>query len=460
MNIRLFIAVTPDAAQMANALISKLKLTLELGACHEEFFNQKRETEESFMHNIGDYDFAIFVLKEDGEINSDNPNDYTPRNNVVSMIRLFNDLLGNERIFCLYNERNLPILPSNCSKMMPITFNETNDFEDTLEDPVNQIKKVISELGLKEPKKQIPNHIKGISSKPPNVPRVYWAAPHHEYARNQNIKEELEKYGIVVNMPGDLVKKASMEWELDSQENNQKFKNEMIRSICIDALKNSSFVVVDLDKYGLDSSWEIGFAETKGMPIIGYSVDNGLIIDARKVNRKSYSQNVMHGWDSKEQFDNIDDMVSICKGKKVYICGSFRNENAMNLLRESKIKKYSKKLTIPRDEYKKNSLPKEYSWAARERTINQLKGSEIVLVILPKYGMDSSWQIGYADQMNKKVIGWKTNTLGPSSEEAPLWDHWMNNWKEKITVTNADDLVSVIMGLHYFKKSSFSNKIN
>ena len=38
--------------------------------------------------------------------------------------------------------------------------------------------------------------------------------------------------------------------------------------------------------------------------------------------------------------------------------------------------------------------------------------------------------------------------MGPEATEEPIWDHWMHGWKEKITVSNLEELAAVIRGLH------------
>jgi nucleoside 2-deoxyribosyltransferase len=90
------------------------------------------------------------------------------------------------------------------------------------------------------------------------------------------------------------------------------------------AIQSSKILVVDLDKYGLDTAWEVGYAEGLGKRVIGYNEDEGATTNERFINRRIYSDNFMHGWQNQTIFSDLTELANHCQGKIVYICGSFR----------------------------------------------------------------------------------------------------------------------------------------
>jgi len=61
----------------------------------------------------------------------------------------------------------------------------------------------------------------------------------------------------------------------------------------------------------------------------------------------------------------------------------------------------------------------------------------MVVAVLPRYGMDSAWKLGYAAALGKPIIGWlaedddHTGTI-----EAHALDHWMHGWRDKTLITS------------------------
>lgn len=71
----------------------------------------------------------------------------------------------------------------------------------------------------------------------------------------------------------------------------------------------------------------------------------------------------------------------------------------------------------------------------------------MVVVALPRYGMDCSWQIGFATAKNKQVCGILLDDDGIELTRQSFWEHWMHAWKSKIRVTGNVELRAVLRGL-------------
>ncbi|MGH8910280.1 MAG: TIR domain-containing protein [Egibacteraceae bacterium] len=140
--------------------------------------------------------------------------------------------------------------------------------------------------------------------------------------------------------------------------------------------------------------------------------------------------NFMHGWDEHHVTPSLDDIVTLVADKSVHVCGSFRNETAMQKLRESRLGSVVRELVLPKDVIDLQAArPSDYPWQAREEAIRIQEVADMALAILPRYGMDTSWQIGYAVGRGQQIIGWLSNDYGFRIERALIWDHWMHGWR-------------------------------
>jgi nucleoside 2-deoxyribosyltransferase len=246
----------------------------------------------------------------------------------------------------------------------------------------------------------------------------------------------------MVNMPYDLVK-------AEVARSGEAMSPSLIRSVCMKAIRSSDYVVVDLERYGLDTSWEIGYADAIRVQVIGLSQDGRGTATPEVFNRRPYQDNFMHGWDENLVVQSLDDIMKLVTGKSVHVCGSFRNEAAMQKLRESRLGSVVRKLVLPKDVIDlQAALPSDYPWRAREEAIRIQDDADIALVILPRYGMDTSWQIGYAAGRDQQIIGWLSNDYGLHIEQALIWDHWMHGWKARQTMTEMKALAAFLLGQH------------
>jgi nucleoside 2-deoxyribosyltransferase len=271
---------------------------------------------------------------------------------------------------------------------------------------------------------------------------VYLAGPHRNEAKNRSIADALQSHGCSVSVPFELVANNALT-------NGSAEQATAIREVCMRAIDAASVVAVDLDSYGLDTAWEIGYAEGRGKRIVGFNLSLELTSSPRAINRRPYSENFMHGWSGQSVFDGIgsaDQIAEHYKGKRIYVCGSFSNR-AVEQLQRSRLQSDSR-LLMPKQLVKaKQTLPKNYPLKEREATNQHLFSADVVLVVLPRYGMDASWQIGYATALGKVIIGIRLKDDGKDMISQSFWDHWMHGWKSKTHVTSLPDLAIFFRGL-------------
>jgi nucleoside 2-deoxyribosyltransferase len=267
---------------------------------------------------------------------------------------------------------------------------------------------------------------------------VYIAAPHRNVAKNNVMKEALQQAGFDIRLPYDEVSKRRIAAGAD--------RPDVIRSICIDAINASEYVVVDLDTYGLDTAWELGYAEGLGRRVIGYNQDVFLTTDARHINRREYRHNFMHGWERQTIYTDVRSVATTCKDKVVYVVGSFSNTQ-LETVGAGPLATSARTLILPKHYVdNQNQLPRDYPLAERTETNRLLEEADVVLVALPRYGMDSAWQIGYATAKAKQIIGLVLEDDGVELSRQSFWDHWMHAWKSKIRVTGLAELRTVLYG--------------
>jgi len=434
---KVFIGSSSEGLRIAEILQMQLDQMADVKLWKQGVFTPGASTLESLTLAVPEFDFAVIVLSPDDTTRTRGKQILSPRDNVVFEIGLFMGTLGPSRTFMVYNGGAAPKLPSDLLGVTALTYRERGDgdLEAALGPVATQLKQRFEHMGARTQPPPAGKGPNGVGA------RIYLSAPHKNVARNEEVRQVLSVYGVQVNMPVDLV----AEYARGGGQASAK----MIRTVCNQAILESSVVVVDLDTYGLDSAWEMGFAEAQRIPVVGFSRDEGVIVNARPVHLRKYDGNFMHGWDEHEAFDDLESLEPHCDGKVVYVCGSFRNDAAMEELRGSQLARSAKRLILPRDLfYLGQSFPKDYPWRARDQNVRMLRDADVALVILPRYGMDTSWQLGYACGTGKTIIGWITSDIGPEVAEAPVWDHWMHAWKEKLTVTNLTELAAVILGLH------------
>ena len=270
------------------------------------------------------------------------------------------------------------------------------------------------------------------------LPRtIYYAAPHRNEAQNSGVCAHLEAQGFKIKLPFDEVKRGA-----GTPTPN---KPGLVRQICIDAIVASDGLVVDVDFYGMDTAWEIGFAEGLNKFVIGLNHEVGQKSQPRAINRRPPREHFMHGWDTQPIYEDMAELKKVIKNKIVYLGGSFKNPDAELLVAE--MRKVAKSVTFPKDFISENSgMPSDYPLTARANAINQLDEADILVVMTPKYGMDTAWQIGYATAHKKVIVGVKTTADGEVLDFKNVWDHWMHGWREKDIFTGRGRLSAALRG--------------
>lgn len=432
---RVFIGSCSESVEIAKLLAAELDYDCQPTVWTQGIFQVGETSIDSLYDNIEGFDFAILLLSTDDVVRSRRKQSAAPRDNVIFELGLFMGVLGRNRTFIVYNRAHPPKIPSDLLGITPATYDDREDgnIQAALGPVGTKLKAAFQRLGRR-------GNSNALNTKLQVCPTIYWAAPHGNIISNNEAKDNLHRHGIKVNLPHNLV--------LDQIHDTRNMTSENIRKICIQAINNSNMIVVDLDAYGLDSAWEIGYAESKNIPVIGVSRD-GNLYRKRPVNCRLYEENFMHGWPNKIIKNKLNELKEYCVGKKVCICSPFKNEAAMKSLRNSTLSRVADKFILPMDtpEISPTSL-KHYPMRARNHTIDLMKDSDVALVVLPRYGMDTAWQIGYAYGEGKTIIGWQAPEYGVPIKESSILDHWMHGWGEKPKIIGLDKLAALIVGFY------------
>lgn len=265
---------------------------------------------------------------------------------------------------------------------------------------------------------------------------IYYAAPYKNIEQNSGVAGFLGEHGINVILPYEDVLRKTGSASPDD--------HNLVRDVCIEAINRADGIVVDIDHYGLDTAWELGYAEGLGKYIFGLNHDVSLRNNARPINRRSYKENFMHGWTSQKIYSDIESVRGLLSGKTIYTCGSFSNAHIEEV--KSGLKGYAKRVIFPKDYLPENQgFPSDYPLRTRADAINQLEQSDVIIVALPRCGMDSSWQTGYATAKNKTIVGVLLPDDGKNSDSKTPWDHWMHGWHEKDMLTGRAKLAATIV---------------
>lgn len=266
---------------------------------------------------------------------------------------------------------------------------------------------------------------------------VYLAGPHRNIARNRKLSEAIKSFGFkVINPYEEVAAKHLKEEAANAVE---------IREVCMDAISRSDIVLVDLDTYGMDTAWELGYSAGKSKKIIGYNEDKISSTEVRFINRRKYNDNFMHGWANQAITNSIDKIIKDYKDKSIYVCGSFNNPSISHRLK-TQLKSVTD-IAFPKEHLdNKCGLPQDYPFSDRTMMNKLVQKSDILLVILPRYGMDVSWQIGYASAYGKEVVGMVLEDDNRHMTKESFWNHWMHGWKQKPRAVGLKDLESLLVG--------------
>lgn len=270
--------------------------------------------------------------------------------------------------------------------------------------------------------------------------RFYLSSPHLKETENDLLARALREAGFNPIIPYEEVKRVC------GTASPGKERAKDVRNACVGGILSADALVVDVDLYGLDSAWEMGFAEGLSKSLFGVNRDVALKYAPRSINRRPYSENFMHGWDEQKIFDNFRSILTEYPEEAIYICCPFKNP-ALRTLKNATRKRIAK-IIFPEEYIPVAKLPRDYPLSTRTNAINQMNECAVMVVVLPRYGMDAAWQIGYATAKGKKIVGLMASDDNEHEKFEMPFDHWMHGWREKDIFTGEGKLCAALGGYH------------
>ena len=429
---RVFVGSSSETIDLAEALFERLERDALVETWNgAQLFAPTKATLQSLVDIAPTFDFAVFILTNDDVVVSRGQDSPVPRDNVIFELGLFIGAIGADRTLLAYDRGAKPKLPTDLSGITYVGY-ETRGYSDAnpaVTGVARAVKRKIAELGTRHERLSEP-------------PSVYWCGPHADRS-NADVKAALEAKGVTVYLPDDLVTGAGVQVAGAARAAE-------IQRLCCEAISACDVMAVNLDSYGLDSAWEMGYAEALGKPIVGYNRSDELLDARRIVNKWPYVDNFMHGWHEDNVFRDLDEVAGMAHGRTVYLFCPYRNGAAIEEVAASSVAKTARRLIISNRDLGVNpDDPGTYIWRTRKRAVQLLGEADLILVVLPRYGMDTAWKMGYAAALGKDIVGWLTDDFGRERSNADFLDHWMHGWRKKPVVSTIDDLTSMVVGLSY-----------
>jgi nucleoside 2-deoxyribosyltransferase len=422
MNATIFIGSSSEGLDLARALSQMLSYDAE-PLLWPNIFEPNLTTIESLDRIRDAVDFAVLVFRADDLVTFRNEEHRVARDNVIFEYGFFLGELGRERTFVLHGP-DIDKLPSDLAGVKNLVFRDRQDQNTNaaLDAPLSELLPIVRRLGPRRPKR----------------PVAYWAGPHRNHDRNRALRRSLSELGVDLTLPGDIAPEG------DSSSSVEMRKE--IRDACIDAINKSSIMLVDLDRYGMDTAWEIGYAEAVGKRIVGLSVDGHIDSSLRStVHRREYRENFMHGWEHQTTLQSIKELERVVPGRTVHICGPFANEVAMQSIRQSRLAQLTERLVMPSEVLSLRHEQRDHPWLARDEAIRLIDGCDLAVVLLPRYGMDTSWQIGYCAGKGIETVGLFEYPDSQQWTDSPIWEHWMHGWSQKVHLTSVSDAAAIAL---------------
>ena len=264
--------------------------------------------------------------------------------------------------------------------------------------------------------------------------KIYLSSPHRLVKTNETIADALRAVGNTVYLPKKFCKSKNYE---------------ETRHKCIEAIEDSDVFVMYLDDYGMDSAWELGYAEKAGKKIIGLSLDSNKLNTPKAPKPQTIWNHWMHGWKENMIIKEIEELYPYAKSRKVYLSIPVRYKREISVI-SNKLKRYVDKIYTPTNiiNTEIRQLPKEAWYQYRHKCIEAIEDSDVFVMYLDDYGMDSAWELGYAEKAGKKIIGLNldSNKLNTPKALKPqtIWNHWMHGWKEHMIIHNIYNLIKVL----------------
>lgn len=274
---------------------------------------------------------------------------------------------------------------------------------------------------------------------------IYISSPCRLININNQIKNILASKGNIVHLPSEFCKK-------EDEDENQK----NIREKCIDAIDKSDIFLLFINDYGMDSAWELGYAERSKKVIIGFRLDNEVVNTEKKCKPQSIMDHWMHDWKNKSIYVDFNELMKLSKNKRVFLSIHTQFE----LMLHDKImqlKETCEKLYVPWELLNQEILefPKEKSGEFRKKYKKAIEDSDIFIFFTDDYRIASAWELGYAEKgilgyaekLEKKIVGYSldmTQTKNPKIiQPFTKWDQWILGWNCHKIISGYNDLLSI-----------------
>ncbi len=419
----IFIGCAVEALEIAQLIELNLAHDAEVTIWDEGLFLPGDNTLERLEDIKLSFDVAVLLFTADDVTVIRGASGFSPRDNVVFELGLFVGALGRSRAFFLYDRSNPPNQPSDLKGITPITFDSRRadgNLQSALRPACTQLLQAAKRVRLSRVR-----HANALS------PAVYWAAPHANVERNAAAVQQLRACGHNVSLPYELV--------------SDQTDVLAVRTRCRQALDSADLVVVDLETYGLDTAWEIGYADAHGKMVVGWNPDGRGGSTRKRVHRRLYSSCFMHGWDSATISDDLLSLGRHAHGpRRVLACAPFRNAAGLEEVRTT-LTGLGLEVIVPRNVLDaEQRFPEDYPNDARRRTLGLQRECDDLLVILPRYGMDTAWQIGFGAGLGQQLLGWMSDDDGAELVSASAFEHWMHGWSSRPCLTSMWQLAGLL----------------
>ena len=423
---RIFIGSSTEGRIVAKTLELNLDRDAEVVVWDEDLFQPGEANLERLELEKHSYDVAVLVFTADDTIISRDQQGFSPRDNVVFELGLFVGAIGRKRAFFLYDRSNPPKQPSDLAGIVPITY-DGNRSDGRLQSALGPAATTIL------------NAARAIANSRPigpleKKPVVYWGAPHANIDRNREVATALRAHEVEVLLPYNIVAEGRNARDPGS-----------VRQICRSAIDRADILVVDLETYGLDTAWELGYADASEKVVLGWNPEGRGGSTRKRINRRPYNSCFMHGWNRAITDQNLEALATKLSGLRVLTCAPFRNTSALAALSSAVVASQAAEIIVPKDVLEREgSFPEDYPLDARRRAMSLQQDCDALLVALPRYGMDTAWQIGYGAGLGQQQFGWISDDDGVELVHASAYEHWTHAWSSRTCVTSVEQLVAVI----------------
>ncbi len=122
-----FVGSSQKGIDVANAFVSSLESDAEVTLWKDGFFELSNSTLGSLIDRALLFDFAVLIFTPDDPIHVGDAEHFAARDNVVFELGLFMGVLGQRRVFFVFNEDDKPKIPSDLAGVTAATYRKHVD---------------------------------------------------------------------------------------------------------------------------------------------------------------------------------------------------------------------------------------------------------------------------------------------------------------------------------------------